>query len=49
MSTQSDTSKPYVVFVPQLIVGGHKPFFFKMKWAAEAFADETGGTLYARN
>lgn len=49
MDTRPDTSKPYVVFVPQLGTGNLRPFFFGMKWAAEAFADETGGIIYARD
>ena len=49
MIDQGKTGKRYCVFVPQFGTGGHVPFFFDMKWAAEAFADETGGILYARD
>lgn len=40
--------KPYVVFVPQIVVGGFKPFEFDIRVLAEAFAEETNGILYSR-
>ena len=40
--------KRYVVFVEQIIVGGQKPFFFDIEWAALAFVEETGGTRFVQ-
>jgi hypothetical protein len=38
--------KRYLVMVPQLIVGGERPFYFDLLQMAQLFAEETGGTLY---
>jgi hypothetical protein len=36
----------YVVYVPQIIVGGHRPFYFNVEAFAKAFAKDTNGILH---
>lgn len=44
-----DHEKPFVVMVPQAFTDKAKPFFFATRLFAEIFADQTGGTLFARH
>ena len=37
--------KPYVVFVPQIVTGGHRPYWFDTRVFAESFAAATSGAV----